>query len=100
MAGKPRAIPLSKLARAGVAGRLAVSSALRSLDPRKRSEEEEWKARGEAFFAACARLKGLPLKLAQMLSQEEEMLPEEFRLALSKSCYQSDRKSTRLNSSH
>ncbi len=89
MAGKPRAMPLSKLARAGVAGRLAVTSALRSLDPRKRSEEEEWKARGEAFFAACARLKGLPLKLAQMLSQEEELLPEEFRRELSKSCYQS-----------
>jgi predicted unusual protein kinase regulating ubiquinone biosynthesis (AarF/ABC1/UbiB family) len=89
MAGKPRKMPLSKLARAGVAGRLAVSSALRSLDPRKRSAEEEWKARGEAFFAACARLKGLPLKLAQMLSQEEELLPEEFRRELSKSCYQS-----------
>ena len=84
-----RAMPISKLARAGVAGRLAVTSALRSLNPRKPSPEEEWKARGEAFFAACARLKGLPLKLAQMLSQEEELLPEEFRQELSKSCYQS-----------
>jgi len=89
MAAKHRAMPLSKLARAGVAGRLAVSSALRKLDPRKRTEEEVWKARGEDFFAACARLKGLPLKLAQMLSQEEELLPEEFRQELSKSCYQS-----------
>lgn len=82
-------MPLSKLARAGVAGRLAVTSALRSISPRKRSADEEWKARGEAFFAACAHLKGLPLKLAQMLSQEEEWLPDEFRRELSKSCYQS-----------
>ena len=89
MPSKRVAMPLSKLARAGVAGRLAVTSALRTLDPRKRSAEDEWKARGEAFFAACARLKGLPLKLAQMLSQEEELLPEEFRQELSKSCYQS-----------
>ena len=92
---KPRPIPesasmpLSKLARAGVAGRLAVSSALRSMRPRKSSPEQEWKERGEAFFAACARLKGLPLKLAQMMSQEEELLPEEFRKELSRSCYQS-----------
>jgi predicted unusual protein kinase regulating ubiquinone biosynthesis (AarF/ABC1/UbiB family) len=82
-------MPLSKLARAGVAGRLAVSTALRSLRPGKPSPEEEWRQRGEAFFAACARLKGLPLKLAQMLSQEEELLPEEFRKELSRSCYQS-----------
>ena len=92
---KPRPIaentsmPLSKLARAGVAGRLAVSSALRSMRPRKSTPEQEWKERGEAFFAACARLKGLPLKLAQMMSQEEELLPEEFRKELSRSCYQS-----------
>jgi predicted unusual protein kinase regulating ubiquinone biosynthesis (AarF/ABC1/UbiB family) len=57
--------------------------------PGKRSPEQEWKERGEAFFAACARLKGLPLKVAQMLSQEAELLPEEFRRELSKSCYQS-----------
>jgi predicted unusual protein kinase regulating ubiquinone biosynthesis (AarF/ABC1/UbiB family) len=82
-------MPLSKLARAGVAGRLAVSSALRSMRPRKSTPEQEWKERGEAFFAACARLKGLPLKLAQMMSQEEELLPEEFRKELSRSCYQS-----------
>jgi predicted unusual protein kinase regulating ubiquinone biosynthesis (AarF/ABC1/UbiB family) len=84
-----KAMPLSKLARAGVAGRLAVSTALRSMRPGKATPEEEWKARGEAFFAACARLKGLPLKLAQMMSQEEELLPEEFRKELSRSCYQS-----------
>jgi predicted unusual protein kinase regulating ubiquinone biosynthesis (AarF/ABC1/UbiB family) len=83
------AMPLSKLARAGVAGRLAVTSALRTLDPRKRSAEAEWEERGKDFFKACARLKGLPLKLAQMMSQEEELLPEEFRKELSKSCYQS-----------
>jgi predicted unusual protein kinase regulating ubiquinone biosynthesis (AarF/ABC1/UbiB family) len=83
------AMPLSKMARAGVAGRYAVSSALRAMRPGKVSPEEEWKQRGEAFFAACARLKGLPLKLAQMLSQEEELLPEEFRKELSRSCYQS-----------
>lgn len=93
--GKPRpdpgntSMPLSKLARAGVAGRLAVSSALHSMRPRKSTPEQEWKERGEAFFAACARLKGLPLKLAQMMSQEEELLPEEFRKELSRSCYQS-----------
>ncbi|MDQ3001905.1 MAG: AarF/ABC1/UbiB kinase family protein [Fibrobacterota bacterium] len=84
-----RAMPLSKLERAGVAGRFAVSSALRAMRPGKASPEEEWKQRGEAFFAACARLKGLPLKLAQMLSQEEELLPEAFRKELSRSCYQS-----------
>ncbi|MDB5049540.1 MAG: hypothetical protein JWO30_2611 [Fibrobacteres bacterium] len=84
-----KAMPLSKLARAGVAGRLAVTSALRSMRRGKGTPEEVWKERGEAFFAACARLKGLPLKLAQMLSQEEELLPEEFRKELSKSCYQS-----------
>ncbi len=94
MSGKPgkpvnSAMPLSKLARAGVAGRLAVSTALRSIRPGKSTPEDEWKARGEAFFAACARLKGLPLKLAQMMSQEEELLPEEFRKELSRSCYQS-----------
>jgi predicted unusual protein kinase regulating ubiquinone biosynthesis (AarF/ABC1/UbiB family) len=83
------AMPLSKLARAGVAGRLAVSTALRSMRPGKANPEDVWKERGEAFFAACARLKGLPLKLAQMLSQEEELLPEEFRKELSRSCYQS-----------
>ncbi|MDB5106729.1 MAG: AarF/ABC1/UbiB kinase family protein [Fibrobacteres bacterium] len=86
---KHKSMPLSKLARAGVAGRLAVSSALRTMRPGKSSPEEEWTRRGEAFFAACARLKGLPLKLAQMLSQEEELLPEEFRKELSRSCYQS-----------
>ncbi len=84
-----RGIPLSKLARAGLAGKVAVSSALRSLRPGKRTPEEEWRERGEAFFTACARLKGLPLKVAQMLSQEAELLPEEFRQELSKSCYQS-----------
>jgi predicted unusual protein kinase regulating ubiquinone biosynthesis (AarF/ABC1/UbiB family) len=82
-------IPLSKLARAGVAGSVAMTHAIRSLRRGKRTPEQEWQERGEAFFAACARLKGLPLKLAQMLSQEEELLPEEFRKELSKSCYQS-----------
>ena len=84
-----KGIPISKLARAGVAGRLAVATALRSMRRGKGSAEDEWRERGEAFFAACARLKGLPLKLAQMMSQEEELLPEEFRKELSKSCYQS-----------
>jgi predicted unusual protein kinase regulating ubiquinone biosynthesis (AarF/ABC1/UbiB family) len=87
---KPKGpIPLTKMARAGVAGRLVVGTALRSLRLGKSNPEEEWKRRGETLFAACAQLKGLPLKLAQMLSQEEESLPEEFRKELSKSCYQS-----------
>ncbi|HKP94800.1 MAG TPA: AarF/ABC1/UbiB kinase family protein [Fibrobacteria bacterium] len=57
------------------------ASGKKSLDIRIAGEQ------GKLLFKVFSQMKGVPLKLAQALSLEEEMLPEEIRKELAKSCY-------------
>ena len=89
MAKDPEEIPTSSLGRllrlGGVVSSVGASSALERVvsaflppETRARRRAEIWARNGEKLAAALGRLKGGPMKIGQMLSLQDELLPPEL----------------------
>ena len=92
-------IPKTKLKRAFTGGKTALEIGTKTLKYVAKkpfipsSEKEEAKSKmhlenAEVLFKGLSQLKGTALKIAQLLCLELELLPEEYRTELEKSCYQ------------
>lgn len=95
---KEKDIPKGKLKRGGIIGAAGAKAGLRKLEylskkpflsdeKEKEFKEENDEKIAQMLFSALSTLKGAPLKLAQMLSLEVELLPEAYRKELTKSAY-------------
>lgn len=93
---KQKKIPSGKIARSGVIGAVTAKAGIKKLGYLSKkpflSDEKgkECKERNDEdiaamLFKALSTLKGAPLKLAQMMSMELELLPEAFQKELAKS---------------
>lgn len=96
---KQKKIPSGKIARSGIIGAATAKAGIKKLGYLSKkpflSDEKgkECKDRNDEdiaamLFKALSTLKGAPLKLAQMMSMELELLPEAFQKELSKSASQ------------
>jgi predicted unusual protein kinase regulating ubiquinone biosynthesis (AarF/ABC1/UbiB family) len=96
---KQKKIPAGKIARSGVIGMATAKAGFKKLEYLSKkpflSDErgKECKDRNDEdiavmIFNALSTLKGAPLKLAQMMSMELEILPEAFQRELAKSASQ------------
>lgn len=94
-----KTIPTGKLKRAQVAGMAAVKVSARHLGhfskrpflSKKQAElhrQQVDDASAQTIFDTLSHLRGTALKVAQMLSMESDLLPERYRLELSKSYHQ------------
>ncbi len=96
---KQKSIPKGKIKRSGIIGATTAKAGLKKLgylskkpflseEKDKEYKEENDEKIAKMIFSALGTLKGAPLKLAQMLSLEMELLPEAYQKELTKAAYQ------------
>jgi len=99
MIKNPNTIPTGKISRTTIAGISAAKAGLKhisyvgkkKLSTKYQSQDEQErheKEIGRIIYNALSQLRGTALKVAQMLSMEDSLLPKNMRRELAKACHQ------------